>query len=185
MKNKKMLFVLVAVMLLFLGMGFAAGRADLKINGRAVMDDMKWDIHFANIQEREGSVVASTPAYITNVSKTDIQFVVDLLELGDVYEFDVDIVNDGTIDAVLNSIEKSEIPDDLKNYVEYTVEYTTLGEIHQCDDLNVGVSKKVHVKLKVKDDVNASDLPKNDTPVPFEVRFNYVQSGECPLNLNP
>ena len=81
--NKKKIILVGALMILFLGMGFAAGRADLKIKGNVKMDDMKWDIHFENLEEREGSVVAEEPAFYSNDSHTEISFSVNLPNLGD------------------------------------------------------------------------------------------------------
>jgi hypothetical protein len=181
MKNKKTILIICLLMVLFLGMGFAAGRADLKINGNVKMDDMKWKIHFkpGTIHVKDGSVVATSPAEIVDEKETRIEFEVDLLNLGDFYEFDVDIENAGTIDAVLNSITKTEIPDELKNYVEFEVYYTDETEITKCDELDAGDSVPVHVKLKVKENVNAEDLPTDDAPTHFVIDFNYVQSGEC------
>lgn len=178
--SKKKILVICGIMILLLGMGFAAGRADLKINGHAKMDNMKWKIHFIDLDERNtNTITATTPAAIDPNDDTKITFAVDNMNMGDTYEFDVDIENAGTIDAELKSMVLSDLATELQNYVEYEVEYTDGSEIKKCDTLDAGQKRRVHVKLAVKDDVTAADLPNSDDQYTFTVDFNYVQSGEC------
>ena len=75
--SKKKILVICGIMILLLGMGFAAGRADLKINGHAKMDNMKWKIHFIDLDERNtNTITATTPAAIDPNDDTKITFAI-------------------------------------------------------------------------------------------------------------
>ena len=58
-------------------------------------------MHFENLAVTSGSVETTTPATIA-ADTTTINFEVKLEEPGDFYEFEVDMVNGGTIDAMIS-----------------------------------------------------------------------------------
>ena len=92
----------IILLILILGIGYALIQSNLNINGTANMGAPTWNIHWANVQVKEGSVSASTPTI--NSAQTTVTYSVVLNIPGDYYEFTVDAVNSGTIDGMIESI---------------------------------------------------------------------------------
>ena len=110
MKNKKKnkIFLLV-ILLLGLSIGFAALATTLKINGSATITKNTWNIYWDNIANEDG-VTPETETIIesedANHPNNIVTFEVEFDKPGDYYEFTVDAVNAGTLDAEILSIEK-------------------------------------------------------------------------------
>lgn len=108
-KNSKKTIYLILVLILGISVGYAALSATLKINGTSIIKSAKWSVHFGteanDIQVTSGSVTGdnvTTPARIkADTSNTEIEFSVNLPEPGDFYEFTAQVVNDGSLDAVI------------------------------------------------------------------------------------
>ena len=143
MRNKKrnrVLFLLI--LLLGIGIGFAALATTLKINGTAIINRSTWNIYWDNVANETG-VTPETHPQITpdenNVPKTLLTWSVTLNEPGDFYEFEVDAVNAGTLDAEIIGIDskvgESSIistvdgelveadPTPVPSYIKYSVKY--------------------------------------------------------------
>ena len=143
MRNKKrnrVLFLLI--LLLGIGIGFAALATTLKINGTAIINRSTWNIYWDNVANETG-VTPETHPQITpdenNVPKTLLTWSVTLNEPGDFYEFEVDAVNAGTLDAEIIGIDskvgESSIistvdgelveanPSPVPSYIKYSVKY--------------------------------------------------------------
>ena len=63
--RKKTIKYAVLVLILLLGIGYAALTAKLKVDGTVHIDKATWDVHFENVSVTEGSVTAN-PAPTTN-----------------------------------------------------------------------------------------------------------------------
>lgn len=108
-KDSKKTVYLLLLLILGISVGYAALSATLKINGTSIIKSAKWSVHFGedanDIQVTEGSVTGdnvTTPARIkSGTNNTEIEFSVNLPEPGDFYEFTAQVVNDGTLDAVI------------------------------------------------------------------------------------
>ncbi|MBR2827909.1 MAG: hypothetical protein IKE70_01585, partial [Bacilli bacterium] len=96
-------FALV-ILLLMVTVGYALLSTNVKLKGTSKIKDARWDIHLDNIKVKEKSVGAEKEATIDE-TKLGVEYEVNLDTPGDFYEFNVDIVNDGTIDAMIDSIE--------------------------------------------------------------------------------
>ena len=99
--NNILLFIIV--MFLFMGVGYAYLNATLTINGTGKVTKTTWDVHFENIQPVTGSVSPTIAPVISN--DTTVSFSATLNEPGDFYSFDIDLVNAGTIDASIGSLD--------------------------------------------------------------------------------
>ena len=108
-KDSKKTVYLLLLLILGISVGYAALSATLKINGTSIIKSAKWSVHFGaeenDIQVTEGSVTGdnvTTPAQIkSGTNNTEIEFSVNLPEPGDFYEFTAQVVNDGTLDAII------------------------------------------------------------------------------------
>jgi len=171
--NKKNYAILILFITLFFGVGYAYLNTMLTINGNATVHKNTWDVHFENIVKVDGSVDATSEATITG--DTAIDFTVDLALPGDFYNFTVDVVNDGTIDAMLSEVLKTGLTAEQEAYVEYTVTYSDGEEILAKDALPSGDQDQLLVSVKYKDDITANDLPSEDQSIELNLSTDYVQ----------
>jgi len=200
-KNKKLTLILVLVLLI--SVGYAALASNLKINGSSKVNAAKWNVYWDNIQITEGSVPADNDhkARITDNAKTQVEFSVELSEPGDFYEFTVDAVNNGTIDAM---IEENGIVDGVysdSNYtqtatlpdaVSYTVTYadgTAIQDKHllakKSGNTATRETYKVRIEYKNDDSVDPEDLDNNnDHTYYFKFSVNYVQADGTAIDKN-
>ncbi len=94
--------LLVAV--LGLTVAFAALSQTLTINGSANMDAASWDIHFEKTSGKETEVEGAATFTEPTLSGTKIEnFSATLTKPGDSVTYYFDIVNKGTVDAVVSS----------------------------------------------------------------------------------
>ena len=175
-KNKKFYIILVLIILFGVSVGYAAISRVLTINGNSEVKQNTWDIHFENVKVTNGSVTATTPPTIDS-SKTAVNFSFMLDLPGDFYEFTVDAVNHGTIDAMIDSITKTpELTEEQSKYLNYIIEYQN-GEQISSKQL---VSKNSFVRLKVRvefrSDVREDDIPTINQSIDLGFILNYVQA---------
>ena len=168
--RKRILFLLI----LGLGIGFAYLSTQLNINGATNVLGSKWSVYFDNIVVSEGSMEAELPTIDTN--KTTVDFGVTLANPGDYYEFTVDAINDGTINAMIDSIEMTELNADVSKYLDYKITYSNGEEIVENDLLMANKTKSYKILVVFKKDVTASDLSEENTSLNLSFTANYVQS---------
>lgn len=175
-KNQFSTLVLILV-LLFLTIGYAYLSANLKINGTSSIKNATWDIHFDNVQVTEGSVEAETP--VIDTTKTTVSYDVTLNKPGDFYEFTVDAVNAGTIDAMIESITSTindESIDNLPSYMIYQVIYGDNRIIENNHLIRAGETETYKIRIEYKKDISASDLPTTNEEYSFTFTLNKVQA---------
>lgn len=182
--DRKVLYIVLGIVMisvLTLTVVYAALSTTLNINGNTQVMAASWDVYLDNVQLNSSSVSTTAPE-ITN--KTTATFSTTLTKPGDFYEFTIDVVNNGTIDAMIASITKTpELTDDQKKYLNYIIEYQN-GESITTKQL---VSKKSFVRLKVKveyrKDITSSDLPTSKETLNLSFKVNYVQSDNSNDNV--
>ena len=181
MKNNRKNFLITFMLLLLLaiGIGYAYLTSSLSINGIAEISANKWDIHFDNVQVDSGSVAATTPASIDTNDDTLVNFAVKLDKPGDYYLFTVDVVNEGTIDGMVESI-TSKINNtpisNLPNFLEYSITYEDDDEIESNHLLKSGDTETYKVRIAFKDDIDKDDLLASSTTYTFSFDASYIQS---------
>ena len=105
-KIKVLSVVALIVAVLGLTVAFAALSQTLTINGTANVDAASWDIHFETISSnKNGDATINDFPHIAGTSITRIN--VTLTKPNDGVEFRTRIVNDGTVDAKIDSVEIS------------------------------------------------------------------------------
>ena len=210
MRNKKgnRIFLLL-ILLLGLGIGFAALATTLKINGTTIINKNTWNIYWDNIDNETG-VEATTSEIVSedvNHPNNIVNFAVTLDKPGDYYEFTVDAVNAGTLDAEVLSIEKkynnTPIPDveDPENrvvpaYLKYEVKYAddTTPEVGNklpkaTVENNVSTPTRKTYKIRVeydRDAVTNSDVNNQNGNVShsFTLSVQYGQATPTPQEIN-
>ena len=115
-----------------------------------------WGVEFENVQVTEGSVEADTPQ-ISN--KTTVNYTVTLDKPGDYYEFNVDAVNKGSIDAMIDTVSNTGLTPEQKKYLEYSATYSDGTEVKPKQELNANAKETIKVRVEYKKDITAADLP--------------------------
>lgn len=148
--------VILALAILVMSIGFALSDVDLTMTGNTEVKSASWDIHFKedSFNESVGSVTATNPV----IDATTVTYSVTLEKPGDFYEFEIDVENGGTFDAVLKSITLSELDAAQKKYLTYKVKYN-------------GTDYTTTTNL----DSNTNTLTKNGGTEKFTVRVDYIQ----------
>jgi hypothetical protein len=174
-KNKKLIIIITALLLL-INIGYAAISSNLSINALLNMNHISWNIYFTNLQVLDGSSNSKTPAKI--VDKTSISYDVDLEKPGNYYAFTVDVVNDGTLDAVIDKdgIVKTKLSDFEDTYVNYDVTYADGSQIQENDILNAGETQKLLIKVEYDAKITAEQINNlnNDLMLTLSFSINYV-----------
>ena len=166
------LFVLVCVAL---GLGYAYLRTDLSIVGVTKLKDNEWNVHFDNIQPVEGSVTPTTAPAISEL--TTVSFAAQLENPGDKYEFYIDVVNSGTIDAQIGSIiMQPELSEDDAKYFNYELNYDSGFPVRVDDVLLAGRTRTIKVSFKYLENADTTNYPDEDKSFSISVTLGYVQS---------
>ncbi|MBR4619028.1 MAG: hypothetical protein IKO49_06955 [Bacilli bacterium] len=195
--NRKKSLVLILILMLVISVGYAAITTTLKINGTSKVQKVGWNIYWDNVQTTTGSVTGenvTTAPTTTGTSTTEVTYAVTLPEPGDFYEFTVDAVNDGTINAMIaeNGVSNVAYTDStyetvatLPKMFRYTVTYADGSAI---EDYHLLAKKsgstptretyKVRVEYRNDSEINISDLADIDADTTYYFKFstNYVQA---------
>ena len=189
--RKKTIRTALLMMVLLLGIGFAALAANLKIDGTLNVSRTSWDVHFENVQVTEGSVTANPAPTSDDTTTTEMTYTINFTKPGDFFEFTTDIVNEGTIDAMIQDVSnnvyanaQSTTPITLPSYLTSTVTYSDGVPIQQNQILpkkngNTKTVETIKVRIEFKKDISVNDLPSDgDTTIVFKFIGDYKQADE-------
>ncbi len=190
MENKKkkergvLLLLIVAVLLMTIG--FALYTQTLNINGTVTVKGSPWNVHYVenSITPTDGSVTATNPT----IDKTNFKFTVTLEKPGDFYEATINVINDGSMDAILKKVtmgltakdndNATVTSTDLEKYFTYTITYNN-GTSYSTttEGLETSLPKNTTHPVKVKvtyvQPTDADDLPKKDVTVTVTGNLDY------------
>ena len=174
-KKKQMYITIVFIVALVIGVGYALLNSTLNITGNTKIKENSWDVHFENFAPKSGSVTATSAGI--NTGGTAVNYTVTLSKPGDFYEFEVDVVNKGSIDAMINTISNTGLTNAQKKYMTYSVAYSDGTEIAEKQKLEATTGKEtIKVKVEYKKDITASDLPSTEQTISLTFSVNYVQA---------
>lgn len=179
--NKKIkLISILLVLVMLISVGYALLSTTLTINGTANVKASSWKIYFTNVQPTTGSVTPTTAPTTEGTTTTEITWEVDLEEPGDFYEFTVDAVNAGTIDAMINTatadIVTSSLTAEQSEYVSYSITYSDGAPVEQYDRLAANSTETLKIRVEFKEDVDPEDLPETDQEIIITYTADYVQA---------
>lgn len=176
MRKKRLIII---VLLLIISLGFASISAALSITGESEVKANTWDVHFENVRSRGGS----TPQISAN--RLSVNYNVTLVMPGDYYEFIVDAKNDGTIDAMIDTISNTGLTEQQQKYIDYSVKFNNGDPVNEGYILKSGRKESYVVRLEYKKDLTASDLPTTDQTLSLTFTVNYVQADNTALERSP
>ena len=175
--NIKIILILLVVCL---GMGYAYINSDLNINGTAQVNSANWDVHWANIQVTNGSVSGTNVVTAPTISNsTTVNYSVILNTPGDYYEFTVDAVNGGSIDAMIDTIDSklngatiTTLPD----YLKYTVTYSDGVALEANHQLLHNTTETYKVRIEYRTDIELNQLPATNQTLSLQFTVTYRQA---------
>ena len=139
--SKKSLYKsIILLVLLVIGIGYAYLTSNLSISGQTEVVANTWNIHFENLNVKDGSVTATTPATIDS-NNVDITYAITLSRPKEYYEFTVDVKNDGTLPGKVSISELSGLDTTSSKIIDYSVTYTNGRTVAIGDILNAGAKK--------------------------------------------
>ena len=174
--RKKNYGLLLIAMLLFISIGYALIHTTLKLSGSSKIKEARWNIYFDKVENESG--VTSSETKIDS-KKTTVSFDIDLEKPGDYYQFNVDTVNDGTIDAIIDSTELTGLSENTSEIIDYTVTYADGSSVNKCDTLNAKARKTLLVKVNHFKDIKEEELLDDAENLKLKFKINYVQTGAC------
>ncbi|MBR4618206.1 MAG: hypothetical protein IKO49_02765 [Bacilli bacterium] len=130
--------------------------------------DRLLQIEYTNIKSN------SNKGTVTYDSETGLNFNAKLEIPGDYYEFTVDLVNTGSKDAQIEKVEITQLTDEQKRYLSYTVTYEDNSQINVGDIIKSKDKKTIKVRLEYKYDITIEDLPTKDEK--FNPSFNIIMT---------
>lgn len=172
-KNKKKLII---ILVLFISIGFAYLSTNLNIGSHVTYNANNWDIYFDNIRE-DTYKSSSNEAQIDN--KTTINFSVILDQPGSTYTLYADIVNDGTIDAMLDSWNiTNTLDEDEAKAIDIVVSYSDGTALTKNDLLRAKKRDYIKVYAVYRDTISNEELLSSDGNLEVSVTLNYIQSDD-------
>ena len=183
-KNKSLYVILIVLVIFGVSVGYAAMNRMLIITGNSEVKQNTWDLHFENIQVRNGSVEADSLPVIDATTKSTVNFNVMLNLPGDFYEFTVDVVNKGTIDAMIESITKTpELTAEQQKYLNYIIEYQNGEQIASKQLVEKSSFVRIMVRVEYRSDITENDLPTTSQNLNLGFILNYVQADDTGTNV--
>lgn len=175
-KNLYMVLSILILSIFTLTMAYAALSTTLSIKGQAEVSASAWDIHLDNVVLNSSSATTVVPTITDSKTAT---FSTTLTKPGDFYEFTIDVVNNGSIDAMIDSVIKTpELTDAQEKYLNYIVEYQNGEEITTKQLIEANSFVRLKVKVEFRKDLVASDLPTSLETLNLSFTVNYVQSDD-------
>ena len=174
--DKDNIKILLIILILGLGIGYAYINSDLNINGTAQVNSANWDVHWANVQVSTGSVSANSP---TISNQTTVNYSVVLNTPGDYYEFTVDAVNGGSIDAMIDSIDSKlngATITTLPAYLKYSVTYSDGVALQPNHQLLHNTTETYKVRIEYRTDIELNQIPATNQTLSLQFTVTYRQA---------
>ena len=175
-KDRKFLITtlsLAIVCIFTLTIAYSALSAVLTINGHARVSAADWDIYLDNPRVTGGSATTDIPI-VNGVTAT---FNTTLNMPGDFYEFVVDVVNDGDIDAMIENVVKTpELTTEQAKFLKYEITYQNNEPITTKQLLAKDTTMPIKVRIEYRNDLVSSDLPTGQVILDLALTLEYIQS---------
>lgn len=181
-KNTQLLVIAVlSFAILFMTVGFATYATTLTIHGTATVQPNTWSVHYVDTTYAE--TTGSKAATSKTITNTDVTYSVTLNKPGDFYEFSIDVINDGSFDAVLKAITMSTLTEAQDKYLNYTLTYdgtpytaSQTGLSNSLPFASGSNTKTVKVRVEYVQPESSADLPQQAVDVTLTASLDYQQA---------
>ena len=178
--NSMVLFLFSLV--LMLGVGYAYLNTEVSVVGAGKVTSSKWDVHFENIVVNENSF-NSVEEEPTIIDDSTVTFNVGLDSPGQFYEFNIDVVNEGTIDAMIDDIIVSpELTPVQQKMFRYEIKYDDGVNVEKYQSLKAEEKKTIKVLFKYNELLDYIEYSEENQSFEFAVTIKYVQANDKVIN---
>ena len=180
-RTKALAVVVLLIVVAGLTVAFAALSTTLNINGTAYLDAAKWGIKFKNLSEPVsiGTATVTGTAKIEEAKSASITGMnVSLSTPGDKVTYTVDLVNEGTINAKIDNIEKTVLTSEQQRYLTFKVTDKSGNEVSEGDILSAGETRNLTITIEFIKDLTKEDLPKQTSAISLSYKLNFVQTDD-------
>ena len=180
-RTKALVIVVMLIVVAGLTVAFASLSSVLNIKGTAYLDAAKWGIKFQNLSEpvSVGKATTTGKAKIEETKSAEITGInVSLSIPGDKIVYTLDLVNEGTINAKIDNIEKTELTEEQQKYLTFKITYANGLEVSEGDILSKGETKKLIITIEFIKDLTKEDLPTSTSTISLSYKLNFVQTDE-------
>lgn len=160
----------------FLSIGFAILSSNLSVLSNIVIADASWNVHLYRPEVHDTNTEGAT--YSINNDRSEITFTANLDAPGDYVEYDFYIVNDGTIDAIIDSFTINGLD---SNYIEYSLTYYSGASVSEDDLLKAKTSKRLKLYVSYKYNVDSFIDVSNMSGT---ISFTFIQPMDSELVWN-
>ena len=175
--DRRKILALIGLLFFIISIGFAFLGTNLDINGNVTAKTNSWNIYFDNVQVKTGSITPVQEPTINTNDKTKVSFNVSFNLPGDYYEFDIDVVNAGSLDAMLDTFNILPVLTETQaKYFEYKVKYSNGAELSSKDLLEADSTQTLNVKLSLRKDISNDDLLTSNYTFSPSIELNYIQA---------
>ena len=174
-RRKYSMILTFTFILMMFSIGYAVISTTLSVNGTSKMANATWNVHFDNIVTKTGSVTPTTAPTISN--NTSVSFAARLENPGDFYEFNIDVVNGGSIDAMIDSYTMTPtLTTEQQKYFNYSVTYSDGVALADNQLLAHGTTETLKVRFEYLTSNDINDYPEDDQTFNLNFQINYVQA---------
>lgn len=177
------IIAVLAITVLVMTVGFAYYQADLEFNGAVTVSPANWSVHF----DDQVSVTAGSQEIEYDVSEgTTVIWSTTLSNPGEYAEFTVNVLNEGTFNAILTDIMMSGHTAH-SDYLKYEVYYNNSDTPYEStkSGLNISLAKKtttatsapVKVRVTYIAPSDSSKLPSSAVTANLALNLTYKQEG--------
>lgn len=189
-KEKKSISVaFLLILLLGITVGYSLLSTTLKINGTTGIHGNNWDVYWdsGSVSVSSGSITTTEP--VVDEDGTSATYEVTLEMPGDFYEFTIDAVNNGSVDAMIGNVittitDGDDQPVTLESYVKYSVTYADGVEIdkkHLLAKKDNGTATRQKYKVRIEYDRNSTTLPNTDLTYKINTEIKYQQADDTAI----
>ncbi len=151
-KRRKKIYALI--LLLTISIGYALLSTTLNINGIAGINKNAFDIHWDrnSVEVTDGSVEGDIPT-VTGDNDSIVEFTTELELPGDFYEFEIDAINEGSVDGALQlsnnwiTYKSNNVATTLPSYMDFKVTYDSKEHDSWVTLLNFSPKNQNHINL--------------------------------------
>ena len=169
MKNKRLI---VIALILCISIGFAYLSANLSINGSFVFKKASFDVHFEDAVVGDNDIINPTISIDTDKTSLTIGGQFDLPGNKATYNFNV--VNGGTIDAVVEDIAVTGLDSSMEDVFSYKVRFIDGGYTMKRHIIRAGETKAAEIVFTYNEDVDEF----NTTPISISITPTFIQHNE-------
>ena len=152
MRKRNLKKIIIFVLILCISIGFAVLTATLSMNASFSFTENSFNLYFSNINILNTSTVTSPTATITD--DTTITYSGTFNKPGDYIEFSFYIINNGTIDGQINTINTG-LTTEQAQYIDYNFKYAIdNSDVNINDIIAAGQARKVIAHFEYKEDID-------------------------------